>query len=123
MQVYAETRRQILPRREFLQKLDLLCRSWCDEDAEVVRSRIGRMHEEALAFAFVSERRAEQDLAVVERDGDLAALRCRAELLAIDAHLIAGEIADEEECLEFRQMQEQHVARVRLRRQMQLRLG
>src|SRR5687768_2388806 len=78
-------------RRLSLQESHLLRGPGRNEDTHVVRSRIGGMHEKAIAFTAVAECRSEQDLAVVEGHGHLAALRSRAKLLAIDAHLIAGE--------------------------------
>src|SRR5687767_14653779 len=110
-------------RRLSLQKSHLLRGPGRHEDTQVVRSRIGGMHEKAVAFTAVAECRSEQDLAVVEGDGHLAALRRQAELLAIDAHLIAGEVAHEEQRLQLREMQEQRVVRMRSSREMQLRFG
>src|SRR4030095_10449585 len=114
---------RILRPAEFLQKSHLLRRPRCHEDAQIVGARIGRMHEEAVALTAVAERCSKQRFAVVERDGHLAALRTLPEFLAIATRLITGEVAHEEQRLQLRELQEERIARIRLRREMQLWLG
>ena len=72
-----------------------------DENAGIVRFRIGRKYEEANFLRIVGLGRSRDLLVVAKRDFQLAAMHARADLLRIVAFAVSAEIPYEKDCLDF----------------------